>query len=159
MIVPDEELDYYLLFGGPSRLPRPVPRACRRPSPPAALGLGAWMSTGCHVFSEEDVRALCSSARRRRHALRRASTSMRTGRRLADGQTSDGTQDRFPDPAALLAEVTAAGLRPCLWINPYIGVESPAFRRRRQGRLLPQASRWALPMSARSGALIIPPWR
>jgi alpha-D-xyloside xylohydrolase len=45
------------------------------------------------------------------------------------GRWSDLRWDdkNFPGPAALLAEVAATGTRPCLWINPYIGVESPVF--------------------------------
>ena len=35
--------------------------------------------------------------------------------------------ETFPDPRAMTAELTALGLRLCLWINPYISVQSPRF--------------------------------
>jgi len=45
------------------------------------------------------------------------------------GRWSDMQWDAemFPDPEKLLADIHEAGLRVSLWINPYIGTESPVF--------------------------------
>src|SRR5690606_26164584 len=46
------------------------------------------------------------------------------------GRWSDNQWDleMFPDPAALVQKAHAAGFKVCLWINPYIGVESPLLQ-------------------------------
>lgn len=42
----------------------------------------------------------------------------------------------FPAPAELLADVHRSGMRACLWINPYIGAQSPCSSLGRPSRAL-----------------------
>ena len=126
VIVPDEELDYYLVFGPPRACLVQYQELVGGPSLPPAWALGAWMSTGCLPASEDDVRAL---------ADRLDAEDMPCDVLHLDaywqtfGCWSDLRWDpeRYPGPARLLSEITRAGMRSCLWINPYIGPGSPVF--------------------------------
>jgi alpha-D-xyloside xylohydrolase len=126
VVVPDEELDYYLVFGSPKACLAQYQDLVGGPDLPPAWAFGAWVSTGCLPASQDDVRAL----------VRRLETEDLPCDVLhldAYWQTfgcwSDLRWDteRFPEPVRLLSEITQAGMRPCLWINPYIGSGSPVF--------------------------------
>ena len=126
VVVPDEELDYYLVFGSPKVCLGQYQELVGGPGLPPAWALGTWVSTGCLPASQDDVRALADR-------LDAEDVPCDVLHLDAYWQTfgcwSDLRWDpeRFPDPACLLSDITSAGLRPCLWINPYIGAGSPDF--------------------------------
>lgn len=126
VVVPDEELDYYFVFGGPKACLRQYQELVGGPGLPPAWALGAWVSTGCLPASQDDVRVLVDrfDAEDVPFDVLHLDAFWQTF-----GCWSDLRWDpeRFPEPARLLSEVTHAGLRTCLWVNPYIGPGSPVF--------------------------------
>jgi alpha-D-xyloside xylohydrolase len=96
------------------------------PDLPPAWALGAWVSTGCLPASQDDVRALVA---------RLDAEDMPCDVVHLDaywqsfGSWSDLRWDpeRYPEPVRLLSEISRAGMRTCLWVNPYIGPGSPLF--------------------------------
>ena len=126
VVVPDEELDYYLVFGSPKACLGQYQELVGGPDLPPAWALGTWVSTGCLPASQDDVRALADR-------LDAEDVPCDVLHLDAYWQTfgcwSDLRWDpeRFPDPTCLLSDITSAGLRPCLWINPYLGAGSPDF--------------------------------
>lgn len=126
IMVPDEQLDYYLVFGTPSDCLAQYQELVGGPDLPPAWALGTWVSTGFLPSSDEDTRALV-------HRLEAEDIPCDVlhfdSYWQSFGCWSDLRWDveRFPDPAAMLAEVNAADLRASLWINSYIGIESPLF--------------------------------
>ena len=127
LLVPDEVLDYYLVFGSPRQCLAQYQDLVGGPELPPAWALGAWVSTGFLPFSEDDVVALVE---------RLGAEGLPCDVLHLDahwqkfGNWSDLLWDgsRFKDPAGMLSSVRKAGLKPCLWINSYIGPESPLFR-------------------------------
>ena len=126
IVVPDERLDCYLVFGPPSACLAQYQELVGGPELPPAWAFGTWVSTGFLPSTDEDARALV----RRLDAEDIPCDVLHFDSYWQSfGSWSDLRWDdeRFPDPAALLAEVQAAGLRSSLWINSYIGVDSPLF--------------------------------
>lgn len=126
VVVPDEELDYYLVFGTPAECLAQYQELVGGPSLPPPWALGTWVSTGDMKFSANDVRSLV-------HRLDAEGVPCDVVHLDAYWQTFGGWSDlrwdeeRIPDPAGLLADLRGAGIRPCLWINPYISIHSPLF--------------------------------
>ena len=61
-------------------------------------------------------------------------------------------RDTFPDPRAMTAELRELGFRLCLWINPYISVDSPGDSAKSARPVTSCAVRTARPGPVRSGA-------
>ncbi len=126
VIVPDEELDYYLVFGRPGACLAQYQELVGGPALPPPWALGAWVSTGCLPAAQPDVQALV----RRLDAEDMPCDVVHLDAYWQTlGCWSDLRWDpeRFPEPARLLSEIHAAGMRVCLWVNPYIGATSPLF--------------------------------
>ena len=126
VVVPDEELDYYLVFGRPKACLAQYQELVGGPGLPPPWALGAWVSTGCLPASQQDVQALV----RRLDAEDMPCDVVHLDAYWQSfGCWSDLRWDpeRFPEPVRLLSEIHAAGMRPCLWVNPYIGSASPLF--------------------------------
>ncbi|MGI5269148.1 TIM-barrel domain-containing protein [Nonomuraea sp. CA-218870] len=128
IVVPDDVLDYYVLAG-----PTPVEMLERyngltgRPALPPKWAFGTWISSGFCVDSQERVLARARTIRERGIPcdVLHLDTYWQT-----DGHWSDLRWDpvTFPEPEAMLAELDGMGFKVCLWMNPYISHQSPAFQ-------------------------------
>ena len=126
LTVPDEELDYYLITGTPAE----CLAAYRDLTGPALLppkwAFGPWISGGFRRDTAEDVR---ERARRiREHGFPCDVLHIDTYWQR-HGSWSDMRWDTeaFPDPRGLLADLAGEGFRVSLWMNPYVGVDSPYY--------------------------------
>ncbi|MGP8205852.1 MAG: TIM-barrel domain-containing protein [Acidimicrobiales bacterium] len=126
VVVPDEELDYYLVFGGPRQCLAQYQELVGGPELPPAWALGTWVSTGDMPADEDDVREMARrlDAEDVPHDVIHLDAFWQTFGCWSDLRWDPG---RFPVPVRLLGELKEAGVRPCLWLNPYIGVDSPLF--------------------------------
>ncbi|MBC9726882.1 alpha-xylosidase [Streptomyces sp. TRM68367] len=126
VIVPDEELDYYLITGTPGE----CLAAYRDLTGPALLppkwAFGPWISGGFRRDSAEEVR---DRARRIREHRFPCDVLHIDTYWQPHGSWSDMRWDTeaFPDPRGLVEDLAAEGLHVSLWMNPYIGVDSPYF--------------------------------
>ncbi len=126
MTVPDEVLDYYLITGTPAE----CLTAYRDLTGPALLpppwAFGTWISGGFRQDSADDVRDRARRIRARRFPcdVLHLDTYWQP-----HGSWSDMSWDTkaFPDPAGLVADLAGQGFHVCLWMNPYIGVDSPHY--------------------------------
>jgi alpha-D-xyloside xylohydrolase len=132
IIVPDTMLDYYIITG--DTLKTVVSRYAdlvSHPILPPKWAFGLWMSSGFQRDSADDVLA-------RAHELREH--DIPTDVLHLDcfwqkhGRWSDLQWDRdlFPNPADLIDRVHEVGFKVCLWINSYIGIESPLYEQAKQ---------------------------
>lgn len=127
IIAPDDVLDYFVI-GGP-RLPDVLDRYHRltgRPPMPPAWALGTWISTG---FVRTDQEQTVAVARRiREHAIPCDVLHLDAywqKRGLWSHMKWDA--DLFPEPRRMFAELAELDFRTCLWINPYISVQTDVF--------------------------------
>lgn len=127
IVVPDTALDYYVIAGpNPKTIITRYANLVSFPILPPKWAFGLWMSSGFQRDSQDEV-------------LRRA-RSIREHDVPCDvlhldcywqpfGRWSEMLWDEemFPDPEGMIREVKAMGFKVCLWMNPYIGVESERF--------------------------------
>src|SRR5262245_21871740 len=122
-----EELDYYVIAGTPKEIVTAYTELTGRPAMPPEWAFGLWASTAFVPFTDASV---LEQARRLR----------------ADGIPCDVVHldcfwqrpqmwcdfewdpARIPDPKRLLAELHRDGFRNCLWINPYVSIQSALYR-------------------------------
>jgi alpha-D-xyloside xylohydrolase len=126
IVVPDDELDYYLMVGDPRSCLTQYQELVGGPSLPPHWAFGAWVSSGFARDDADGVRARVEALETHDvpcDVLHLDTYWQRFGR-WSDMQWDE---EMFPDPPALLADVHDSGMRVSLWINPYIGVESPLF--------------------------------
>lgn len=127
LINPDNDLDYYVIAG--PDLKAIITRYASLvsfPILPPKWSLGTWISSG---FQRDSAVEVLRRARLiREHdlpcdVLHLDCYWQRKGRwseMLWDGEL-------FPDPVGLLAELKTLGFKVCLWMHPYIGIESERF--------------------------------
>jgi alpha-D-xyloside xylohydrolase len=126
--VPDDLLDYYVIAG-----PAPVDvldrfhRLTGRPVVPPRWALGTWISTGYLRINQEET--VAQARRIRDHGIP-CDVLHLDAYWQKRGNWSDLRWDDecFPDPHAMLKEITALGFRVCVWMNPYISVNSSLFK-------------------------------
>ena len=125
VIVPDAALDYYVIAGpDPKTVITRYANLVSLPILPPKWALGLWMSSGFKRDSQDEVLARAKELRARGipcDVLHLDCYWQRWGR-WSDLQWDT---EMFPDPPAMLRAISAMGFRVCLWMNPYIGVESP----------------------------------
>ncbi|MEH1123265.1 TIM-barrel domain-containing protein [Micromonospora sp. CPCC 206061] len=125
--VPDDVLDYYLIAGPtPERVIDRYHRLTGRPYVPPKWALGTWISSG---FSPDSQRRVLKRARKIRDHGIPCDVLHIDAHWMPTRHWSDLRWDakRFPDPESMLAELAGMGFRTCLWLNPYVGRESPLF--------------------------------
>jgi alpha-D-xyloside xylohydrolase len=127
IVVPDTALDYYVIAGpNPKTIITRYANLVSFPILPPKWAFGLWMSSGFQRDSQEEVLSRARSIREHDvscDVLHLDCYWQRFGRwseMLWD-------EEMFPDPTAMLREVKALGFKVCLWMNPYIGVESERF--------------------------------
>ncbi|WP_289937940.1 TIM-barrel domain-containing protein [Streptomyces sp. S.PNR 29] len=126
LTVPDEVLDYYLIAGTPAE----CLAAYRDLTGPALLppkwAFGPWISGGFRQDSAAEVRARAVHVREHRFPcdVLHIDTYWQP-----HGSWSDMRWDTevFPDPRGLVHELAGQGFRVSLWMNPYVGVDSPYY--------------------------------
>ncbi len=145
LIVPDTALDYYVIVGPePKTVVSRYADLVSHPILPPKWAFGLWVSSGFFRDTAEDVLQRATELRERdvpADVLHLDCYWQRHGR-WSDMQWDN---ELFPDPADLLKQVHEMGFKVCLWINSYIGVESPLLEEARQkGYLLklPDGKAW-----------------
>ncbi len=128
LIVPDSQLDYYVIAG--SDLNAIISRYAdlvSHPILPPKWAFGLWMSSG---FKRDSADEVFARARELREHDIPADVLHLDCYWQKFGRWSDNQWDTemFPDPAGLIRRVHEAGFKVCLWINSYIGVESPLLQ-------------------------------
>lgn len=127
IIAPDDALDYFVI-GGPE-LPDVLDRYHQltgRPQVPPLWALGTWISTGFVRIDQDQTVAV---ARRIREQAIPCDVLHLDAYWQKHGLWSHMKWDAelFPEPRRMFAELTELGFRSCLWINPYISVETEVF--------------------------------
>jgi alpha-D-xyloside xylohydrolase len=126
LTVPDEVLDYYVITGTPAE----CLTAYRDLTGPALLppewAFGPWISGGFRPDSAVQVRERARAIRERGFPCTVLHLDTYWQRH---GSWSDMGWDTeaFPDPRGLMADLAAQGFHVSLWMNPYVGVDSPYF--------------------------------
>ncbi|WP_063774862.1 TIM-barrel domain-containing protein [Kitasatospora azatica] len=125
--VPDDQLDYYLIAGPtPAETLDRYHRLTGRPVTPPRWALGAWISTGYLKVDQEGT--LAQARRIREHGIPCDVLHLDAYWQRSD-RWSDlrWDEDRFPEPAGMLSALHDLGFKVCVWMNPYVSVESPLF--------------------------------
>ena len=127
VIVPDSALDYYVIAGPePKRIIQRYAQLVGSPVVPPKWSFGLWMSSGFLSDTAEDVV-------KRAHLIREHQIPCDVLHIdpywMKFGAWSDLQWDleAFPDPEGMVNQLHELGFRLCLWINPYIGIQSPLF--------------------------------
>ncbi|HEY0717452.1 MAG TPA: TIM-barrel domain-containing protein [Streptosporangiaceae bacterium] len=127
VVVPDEALEFCVIRApGPEDALAPL-RALTGDVPlPPRWAFGTWVSSS---FQPDTQRSVLERARQIRRDGFPADVLHVDPYWQRPGCWSDLAWDRetFPDPRAMTAELSELGFRLCLWINPYISVDSPRF--------------------------------
>ena len=125
--VEDGELDLFLLAGedGAAQLRDYTALTGRAPAPPA-FSLGVILSKAYYRTADE----LLATAREVRARGMPCDTITLDGRAWQDTDTRFAFQwdiTRYPDPAAVIAELKALNFRVCVWEYPLVSVRNPLF--------------------------------
>ncbi len=126
VLVPDEELDFYVFAGSAAACLQEYQSVVGGPSLLPKWAFGPWISSG---FSRADSASVCDRAREIVGREFPCTVYHLDTYWQRFGAWSDMQWDReaFADPEAMLESIRRSGLRVSLWMNPYIGVESPLF--------------------------------
>ena len=126
--VKGESLDFFLIDGpSPKDVLSRYTALTGRPAMPAPWTFGLWLSTSFTTdYDEKTVSAFVDGMARRGIPLSVFHFDCFWMRAF---RWCDFTFDpaMFPDPAGMLKRLKDRGLHICLWINPYVGQESPLF--------------------------------
>jgi len=128
VVVPDTALDYYVIAGAnPMEVIRRYSDLVGKPILPPKWAFGLWVSSG---FTADSAEATVARARElREHEVPSSVLHLDCyWQKFGRWSDLDWDSDAYPDPERTLAEIKSLGFRVCLWINPYIGIESPRFR-------------------------------
>ncbi|MBC2900628.1 alpha-xylosidase [Streptomyces cupreus] len=126
MTVPDELLDYYVITGTPAEC-LAVYRDLTGPALlPPKWAFGPWISGGFRQDTANEVRERARRIREHRFPcdVLHIDTYWQP-----HGSWSDMRWDTeaFPRPRALVEELGGQGFHVSLWMNPYVGVDSPFY--------------------------------
>ena len=127
VVVPDVALDYYVIAGAnPMEVIRRYGDLLGKPILPPKWAFGLWVSSG---FKADSAEATVDRARElREHRIPASVLHLDCfWQKFGRWSDLDWDADAFPHPAQTLAEIKSLGFRVCLWINSYIGIESPRF--------------------------------
>jgi alpha-D-xyloside xylohydrolase len=122
-----EELDYYLMAGTPKEIVSAYTELTGRPAVPPEWAFGLWASTCFVQFTEASVLEV---ARRLRAEgipcdVFHLDSFWQRAYMWCDFEWDSA---RIPDPKRLLAELHKEGFHNCLWINPYVSLQSDLYR-------------------------------
>jgi alpha-D-xyloside xylohydrolase len=120
------ELDYYVIAGTPKEILAAYGELTGRPAVPPEWAFGLWASTCFVRFTTESVLAQA-------HRLRAEGIPCDVFHLDSFWQRPymwcdfEWDAERIPDPAALLAQLHRDGFHNCLWINPYVSIQSGLY--------------------------------
>jgi alpha-D-xyloside xylohydrolase len=122
-----DELDYYLIAGTPKEIVTAYTELTGRPAVPPEWAFGLWASTCFVQFTEASV---LDVARRLRAEgipcdVFHLDSFWQRAYMWCDFEWDAA---RIPDPRRLLAELRREGFHNCLWINPYVSLQSALYR-------------------------------
>ncbi len=122
-----DELDYYLIAGTPKEIVTAYTELTGRPAVPPEWAFGLWASTCFVQFTEASVLEV---ARRLRAEgipcdVFHLDSFWQRAYMWCDFEWDSA---RLPDPKRLLAELHKEGFHNCLWINPYVSLQSDLYR-------------------------------
>lgn len=128
IVVPDAALDYYVIAGTtPRAIITHYAQLVSFPPLPPKWAFGLWMSSGFGEDCADNVYTRINELRAREipcDVLHLDTYWQRFG------HWSDLVWDdqNFPDPDTLIEDAHAAHFKICLWINPYVSVESDRYQ-------------------------------
>jgi alpha-D-xyloside xylohydrolase len=122
-----DELDYYLIAGTPKEILTAYTALTGRPGVPPEWAFGLWASTAFVPFTEA---SLLEQARRLRAEgipcdVFHLDSFWQRAYMWCDFEWDAA---RIPDPGRLLAELHREGFHNCLWINPYVSLQSALYK-------------------------------
>ena len=122
-----DELDYYLIAGTPKEIVTAYTELTGRPAVPPEWAFGLWASTCFVQFTEASVLEV---ARRLRAEgipcdVFHLDSFWQRAYMWCDFEWDTA---RIPDPRRLLAELHREGFHNCLWINPYVSLQSALYK-------------------------------
>jgi alpha-D-xyloside xylohydrolase len=126
LAAPGEELDYYVLAGTPKEILAAYTDLTGKPVVPPEWAFGLWASTCFVAFTEASV---LEQARRLRAEGIPCDVFHLDSFWQRPFMWCDFEWDttRLPDPERLLAELHREGFRNCVWINPYVSLQSALY--------------------------------
>jgi len=126
-IVEDEALDLFVFAGdSPAALLGIYTELTGRTPKIPAWGLGLWISKAYYKTADEAVDVASAL---RAHGIGCDVLTL-DGRAAWEVRTRFDfrwDRNRYPDPSAALARMRANGLRICVWLYPYVSIESPRY--------------------------------
>jgi alpha-D-xyloside xylohydrolase len=131
MVVPDEELDYYLITGSPGECLTTYRDLTGPALLPPKWAFGPWLSGG---FEQETAASVRERARQVREHHFPCDVLHIDTYWQPHGSWSDmrWNTDAFPDPRGLVRDLADQGFRTSLWMNSYLGVDSPYYAQAEQ---------------------------
>ena len=121
------ELDSYVIAGTPKEIVSGYTELTGRPPVPPDWAFGLWASTSFIAFTEASV--LEQARRLRAEGIPCDVVNLDCfWQRPFMWCDFEWDRARIPDPGRLLAELHREGFRSCLWINPYVSVQSRLYR-------------------------------
>jgi alpha-D-xyloside xylohydrolase len=127
VLAPEDTLEYYLIAGAePLETIRRYSDLVGRPILPPKWAFGLWVSSG---FKADTAEATLARARELREYEIPSDVLHLDCYWQKWGSWSDleWDSDVFPDPSQTLRDIKSLRFRICLWINPYIGIQSEHF--------------------------------
>jgi alpha-D-xyloside xylohydrolase len=126
-VADDEALDLFLFAAAtPAALLASYTEVTGRAPRVPAWGLGLWISKAYYASPDE---AIGVAAALREHGVPCDVLTL-DGRAAWEVRTRFDfrwDESRYPDPKAALAAIRAFGLRVCVWLYPYVSIESPRY--------------------------------
>jgi alpha-D-xyloside xylohydrolase len=121
------ELDYYLIAGTPKEILGAYTDLTGKPAVPPDWAFGLWGSTAFLPFTEAS--ALEQARRLRAEGIPCDVMNLDCfWQRQYMWCDFEWDRSRIPDPGRLMAALHRDGFRVCLWINPYVSIQSALYR-------------------------------
>lgn len=127
IVVPDSALEYYVITApDPKQIITRYAELTSLPILPPKWAFGLWMSSGFKEDKAEDV--LARARELRAHDIPCDVLHLDCyWQRFGRWSEMIWDESMFPDPEGLLHQLDKNGFRICLWMNPYLGIESERF--------------------------------
>lgn len=120
------ELDYYVIAGTPKEIITGYTELTGKPAVPPEWAFGLWASTCFIKFTEASV--LEQARRLRAEGIPCDVFNLDCfWQRPLMWCDFEWDRERIPDPRRLLAELRRDGFHNCLWINPYVSIQSALY--------------------------------
>jgi alpha-D-xyloside xylohydrolase len=126
--VASQSLEYYVIFGPtPKDILEKYTALTGRPALPPPWSFGLWLSTSFTTSYDEDTVTSFIQGMADRDLPLHVFHFDCFWMKEYQWCNFEWDERRFPEPEEMLKRLKARGLHICLWINPYIGQQSPLF--------------------------------